>query len=162
MKWRILQDLERDCRNAGEGTLKRPSKTMKTLFRIDGNDSEIRTGYSPSTSVQLYRYAQTFIWAPDTDELMIMRRNLEQRGCWQRKSYFTEEIRYQKEHRQIADSLVWLIMMLFNDRVSNKRVNIVTCIPIARQWLGKHITLQANALNIGRLFLGNGTINTPL
>jgi hypothetical protein len=39
-------------------------------------------------------------------------------------------------------------------------IYIVTCIPIARQRVGKHIpATHANAI-IGRLLLGNGPVNT--
>jgi hypothetical protein len=40
-------------------------------------------------------------------------------------------------------------------------VNIVTCIPIARQRLGKHIPRKHTRATVGRPFLGNGPVNTP-
>jgi hypothetical protein len=41
------------------------------------------------------------------------------------------------------------------------QVNIVTCIPIARQRLGKHIPSKRTCATEGRPFLGNGQVNTP-
>jgi hypothetical protein len=41
------------------------------------------------------------------------------------------------------------------------RIIIVTCIPIARQRLGKHIPAKRTHATEGRPLLGNGPVNTP-
>jgi hypothetical protein len=63
--------------------------------------------------------------------------------------------------KQIKKNPYHIWKFLLKTEYQSWSVGIVTCVPIAKQRLGKHIPAQANSLNNRTLLLGNVSVNTP-